>query len=121
DQALLNRVARKLRVPEDETGGRVHARSGAPGKRGESVAIAPPRLFHEHPLVHGRPLSGATEGRTRILCRRRSGMRCARRADRQRVAVAPSGTPDGSPSSRHAPIASRENSSSTTVEAAPIT
>jgi hypothetical protein len=41
-QSLLDRVARKLRVPEDESGYRVQSRDGSSGQHGKGVMIAPP-------------------------------------------------------------------------------
>ena len=54
DERLLDRVARELRVPEDEAGGRVQPREGRVDERGEGVMIAPPRSLDEPSLVHGR-------------------------------------------------------------------
>ena len=44
DERLLDRIARELRVPEDESGGRVQPRDGQVDERGEGVMIAPPAL-----------------------------------------------------------------------------
>ena len=54
DERLLDRVARELRVPEDEAGRRVQPREGRVDERGEGVMIAPLRAFDELSLVHGR-------------------------------------------------------------------
>ena len=53
DQRLLDRVARELRVPEDESGRRVQPRERRVDELGEGVMIALPRPFHECSLVHG--------------------------------------------------------------------
>src|SRR6476659_5947168 len=55
DEAVLDRVARKLRVAEDQAGGCVESRDGRAGKLGEGVMIALPCPFHEVALVHDRP------------------------------------------------------------------
>ena len=52
---LLDRVARELRVPEDETGGRVQPRDGRVDEHAEGVMIAPACPLDETSLVHGRP------------------------------------------------------------------
>ena len=54
DECLLDRVARELRVPEDQAGGRVQPREVDVDERGEGVMLAPPRSFDESSLVHGR-------------------------------------------------------------------
>ena len=54
DESLLDRVARELRVPKDETRGRVQPREGRVDESGEGVMIALPRAFDELSLVHGR-------------------------------------------------------------------
>ena len=55
DEPFLDRVARELRVPEDQSGGRVQPGDGRAGERGEGVMIALPRPFDEVPLVHDSP------------------------------------------------------------------
>ena len=76
EQSLLDRVARELRVPEDQAGCRVQPRDGAADKLGEGVMIAMPCLLDEPSLVHGH-LAGCRGpgGRVYILWRRqpRSG------------------------------------------------
>ena len=57
---LLDRVSRELRVPEDESGGRVQSREGPVDERAEGVMIALTRPLHETSLVHGRLPLGAT-------------------------------------------------------------
>ena len=52
DEGLLDRVARELRVPENQAGGRVQPRERRVDERGEGVMIALPRAFDEHSLVH---------------------------------------------------------------------
>ena len=59
DERLLDRIARELRVPEDESGGRVQPRDGQVDERGEGVMIAPPRSDDETSLVHVPPPSAA--------------------------------------------------------------
>ena len=76
---LLDRVARELRVPEDESGGRVQARERHAGEHGEGVMIAPPRLLHEGPLVHGHPpFWRDRSGRAHRVWRRRARIRSRR-------------------------------------------
>ena len=53
EQGVLDRVARELRVPDDEAGRRVQPRDRALDELGEGVMIAPPRAFDELSLVHG--------------------------------------------------------------------
>ena len=60
DQAVLDRVARELRVPDDEAGGRVQPRKPNVEQRGEGVMLASPRLLDEGSLVHGRLDCGTT-------------------------------------------------------------
>lgn len=52
---LLDRVARELRVPEDESGRQLQPRDGPVDEQAEGVMIAPTGPFHETALVHGRP------------------------------------------------------------------
>ena len=52
NERLLDRVARELRVPEDEPGRRVQPRKPRIHEPGEGVMIALPRAFDEHSLVH---------------------------------------------------------------------
>jgi hypothetical protein len=52
-QGVLDRVARELRVPEDEARGRVQAGSSRRREHGKGVVIALPSLLDECPLVHG--------------------------------------------------------------------
>jgi uncharacterized protein len=54
DQRFLDRVARELRVPEDEAGRRVQPREGRVDELREGVMIAPLRASDELSLVHGR-------------------------------------------------------------------
>jgi uncharacterized protein len=54
DERFLDRVARELRVPEDEAGRRVQPRKGRVDKLREGVMIAPLRASDELSLVHGR-------------------------------------------------------------------
>ena len=54
EQRVLDRVARELRVPEDEASRGVQPRDGRPDEHGEGVMIASPRPLHEPSLVHGR-------------------------------------------------------------------
>ena len=59
DERLLDRIARELRVPEDESGGRVQPRDGQVDELGEGVMIASPRPYDETSLVHVPPRSAA--------------------------------------------------------------
>ena len=71
EQSLLDRVARELRVPEDQAGCRVQPRDGAADKLGEGVMIAMPCLLDEPSLVHGHLAWGRDPvGRVYILWRR---------------------------------------------------
>src|SRR6476646_10875473 len=54
EQSLLDRVARELRVPKDESSCRVQPRKGRVDELGEGVMIAPLRASDELSLVHGR-------------------------------------------------------------------
>jgi hypothetical protein len=54
DQRLLDRIARELRVPEDQPGGSVQPRECRIDEQSEGVMIAPPRAIDELSLVHGR-------------------------------------------------------------------
>ena len=54
DEGLLDRVARELRVPEDEASGRVQPREGRIDERREGVMIASLRPTDELSLVHDR-------------------------------------------------------------------
>jgi hypothetical protein len=54
DHSLLDRVARELRVPDDQSGRRVQPRETDIEKLGEGVMIATPRKLDECSLVHGR-------------------------------------------------------------------
>ena len=56
DQTFLDRVARELRVPDDETSCRVQPRKRRVDEPGEGVMIATPRAFDKGSLVHGLPL-----------------------------------------------------------------
>lgn len=53
---ILDRVARELRVPQDESGSRVQPRDRRVDERDEGVMIAPLRPFHESSLVHSHPI-----------------------------------------------------------------
>jgi hypothetical protein len=53
EEAFLDRIARELRVPEDEASGRVQPRDGPVDELGEGVMIALPRSLDESSLVHG--------------------------------------------------------------------
>ncbi len=55
DEAFLDRVARELRVPQDQPCGRVQSRDGRAGKQCEGVMIAPLRPLDEVSLVHDNP------------------------------------------------------------------
>src|SRR5436305_8587720 len=54
DGCLLDRVARELRVAEDQAGSRVQPREMDVEQGREGVMIASPRPFNETSLVHGR-------------------------------------------------------------------
>ena len=54
DERLLDRVARELRVAEDQAGSRVQPREADIDERGEGVMLASPRSLDEVSLVHGR-------------------------------------------------------------------
>ncbi len=56
DETLLDRVSRKLVVPENESGCRVQPRDERACKHGKGVMIASPRSLDELSLVHGHPL-----------------------------------------------------------------
>ena len=60
DERLLDRVARELRVPEDESGSSVQPREGWVDEPREGVGITPPRAFDELSLVHCRLAGFAT-------------------------------------------------------------
>ena len=51
DERLLDRVARELRVAEDQAGGRVQPREMRVDERGEGVMLALPRSFDQLSLV----------------------------------------------------------------------
>ena len=55
DEPLLDRVARELRVAEDQAGGRVQPRDRRAGERFEGVMIAPLRSLDQVPLIHDGP------------------------------------------------------------------
>ena len=55
DEAVLDGVARELRVAEDQPGGCVESCDGRAGERGEGVMIALPCPLDEVPLVHDSP------------------------------------------------------------------
>ena len=61
DARLLDRVPRQVRVPEDQSGGRVQARDGGAGKRSEGVMIALLGPLDELSLVHVHPSVPRTE------------------------------------------------------------
>jgi hypothetical protein len=52
-EGILDRVARELRVPEDEASRSVQPRDGPTDEHGEGVMIALPRSLDESSLVHG--------------------------------------------------------------------
>lgn len=54
DESLLDRVARELRVAEDQSSRRVQPREADIDERGEGVMFASPRSLDEGSLVHGR-------------------------------------------------------------------
>jgi hypothetical protein len=54
DECLLDRVARELRVPKDEAGGRVQPRESDVDEFGKGVMIASLRSCNGVSLVHGR-------------------------------------------------------------------
>jgi hypothetical protein len=54
DECLLDRVARELRVAEDQSGRRVQPRERRVDESGEGVMIASLRSIDECSLVHGR-------------------------------------------------------------------
>jgi hypothetical protein len=53
DQSFLDRIARELAVPEDESGDLVQRRDSSTDELGEGVMITLPRPLHEPSLVHG--------------------------------------------------------------------
>jgi hypothetical protein len=55
DVGILDRVARELRVAEDEAGDGFQTRDGRIDEVREGVMIAPPRSLDEIQLVHGHP------------------------------------------------------------------
>ena len=63
DERLLDRVARELRVPEDQAGGRVQPREAHIEERGEGVMFASPRSLDRglagprSPLVCGTAMA----------------------------------------------------------------
>ena len=71
DERLLDRVARELRVVEDQSGRCVQPRDALADELGEGVMIAPPGPLDELSLVHRRPpVTARPLGRARILrCR----------------------------------------------------
>ena len=58
DERLLDRVARELRVAEDQAGCRVQPREVHVEERGEGVMLASPRSLDQASLVPGRPCFG---------------------------------------------------------------
>ena len=70
DVRLLDRVARELRVPEDEAGDGLQPRDGRADERGEGVMIAPACPFDEIPLVHGALFLMRPFGRIQLHRRR---------------------------------------------------
>ena len=85
DQCLLDRVARELRVPEDQPGGRVQSRDDPADEHGKGVMIARPGSLDENPLVHGRstvparPLDRARTLRCVAAANRSVGVRAQKR------------------------------------------
>jgi len=71
DECVLDRVARELRVPEDQASRRVQPRDDPADERGEGVMIALSGPLDESSLVHRRsPVSARPFDRARILrCR----------------------------------------------------
>ena len=55
DEALLDRVSRELRIPEDQAGRPVQPRDEPAGEHGEGVMIASHRSLDEFSLVHDHP------------------------------------------------------------------
>ena len=51
-KGVLDRVARELRVPEDEARGRVQAVKRGRREHGEGIVIASPRSLDQLPSVH---------------------------------------------------------------------
>src|SRR5690349_19208652 len=60
NERVLDRVARELRVPEDEARGRVQPGGRRRGEHGKGVVIAPRCPLDECPLVHGPSPSSPT-------------------------------------------------------------
>ena len=61
EEAVLDRVMREIRVPEDQSGRCVQPRDGRAGERGEGVMIAPLCPLDEVSLVHDRLWFGAAD------------------------------------------------------------
>ena len=61
DRRLLDRVARELGVPEDQSGGRVQSRQTPADERAEGLMIALARPLDELCLVHVGPSIGAAD------------------------------------------------------------
>lgn len=75
DERVLDRVARELRVPEDEARGSIEAGGRRRGEQGEGVVIAPRCPLDERPSVHCPSPSARHGGRVRRVWRRRCAIR----------------------------------------------
>jgi len=64
---LLDRVARELRVPEDQAGGRVQSREARADEQTEGLMIALAGPFDECLLIHGALPSARRVLRSQIL------------------------------------------------------
>jgi hypothetical protein len=60
---LLDRVARELRVPQDQPGGRVQSREVPTDEHAEGLVIAPACPLDETGLVHTAPQVAAANDR----------------------------------------------------------
>ena len=76
DGRFLDRVARELRVPEDESSDPVQPRDAHAEQAREGVMIALPCPLHQASLVHGRPPIGATHVALTRVWRPIRGIRC---------------------------------------------
>ena len=62
EQGFLYGVARKLRIPEDESGSDVQPYHGSTDKLGEGLMVAPLCSLDEPSLIHGYPLPASRPG-----------------------------------------------------------
>ncbi len=98
DQGVLDSIARELRVPQDEAGGRVQPGRRRRGERGKGVVIASPCPLDELPSVHRLGPSAWAGREMRRVCRvwrRRKRFRFRSSPDEERPAANLTGAPVG--------------------------